>query len=82
MRKKVMAEKQQQQVWDEVSRSKNAMAMAGAPLAQSSVPNYGYAMQSPDSTTSLRQSPRKPNHSERSGFDWGAQPMEKSYARG
>jgi hypothetical protein len=75
VRKKVMAEKQQQQVWDEVSRSKTAMASAMAPVDS---PGSSFAVRSLDSTTSYAKARENPIIQQE--VDSIVAPMEKSYA--
>ena len=75
VRKKVMAEKQQQQVWDEVSRSKTAMASAMAPVDSA---GSSFAVRSLDSTTSYAKARENPIIQQE--VDSIVAPMEKSYA--
>ncbi|HWX54522.1 MAG TPA: DUF6569 family protein [Verrucomicrobiae bacterium] len=85
VRKKVMADKQQQQVWDEVGRSKTAMAEAAAPKAAINGGGGGVGPSSSDlrvyatlnSTTSYAKTRENPLIQKE--VDSIVAPMQKSY---
>ncbi|HZD95204.1 MAG TPA: DUF6569 family protein, partial [Candidatus Sulfotelmatobacter sp.] len=82
VRMKAMAEQDQQKVWDEVGRSRAAMATALGPAAppapnQASSGDYASSVQQLDSTTSYAKA--RENKAVKAQVDSIVQPIQKSY---